>query len=374
LARERFRLPRSFTDRAVREALLEPHNLRALLRDRAPEVADDLDYDHPEVLPPLFPLDDWRQRDKDVLVRLRFRDPAKGRDVLVCILVEHQSAEDPAMPLRLLVYAVLWWEREWKRWEEGHERGEPLRLTPVIPVVLHTGEERWETSRSLADLFDVPAVLQPWLPQWRMPLCDLPEHTATELLQRPEPLWQVLAVARAQWAPAEEFEAVLREAFRRLEPLGTEQSVYWHQLVQLIFHWACFRRSPAERQRILELARASHSNVQLAQEVQNMGKQLEKTWEEELTEKFLQLQREAEEAEKRGEERGIKLGEERGIKLGEERARVAERRATLRQILAKRFGALPEGLLQRIEAADLQALQAAIDQALDIKAPDELQL
>jgi hypothetical protein len=32
--------------------------------------------------------------------------------VLVCVLVEHRSGPDARMPLRALVYAVLYWERE----------------------------------------------------------------------------------------------------------------------------------------------------------------------------------------------------------------------------------------------------------------------
>jgi hypothetical protein len=45
------------------------------------------------------------------------------------------------MPLRSLLYAVLYWEQEWRRWEASHPRGEPLRLTPVLPIVFHTGGE-----------------------------------------------------------------------------------------------------------------------------------------------------------------------------------------------------------------------------------------
>ena len=217
-------LPHDFPDRVIRDALLYPKNLRALLRALAPEVADRLDYDRQEVVRPAYLLDDWRKRDRDLLVRLPFRDAA-GRDLLVCILVEHQSTADPAMPLRLLLYAVLYWEQEWRAWEERHERGQPLRLTPVLPVVFHTAQEAWATSRRLADLFEVPEELRAWLPDWRMPLWDLPEHSAVELLHSGEPWWQALAVARAERAPPEEFQHVLQEALRRLEPLGLSEHV-----------------------------------------------------------------------------------------------------------------------------------------------------
>src|SRR5204863_8092080 len=128
-------------------------------------------------------LDDWRSRERDVLVRVPYRDDAGQREILVCILVEHQSYADQAMPLRMLVYAVFFWEQEWKTWEDKHKHGQLLRLTPILPIVLHTGPKLWDKSRSLADLFDVPAELQSWLPGWAMPLWDLQEHPAEELLR-----------------------------------------------------------------------------------------------------------------------------------------------------------------------------------------------
>src|SRR5262245_59743300 len=121
MARSRAELPHDFPDRAIRDALLHGENLRALLRQVAPDIADRLDYGRIELMKSAYLLDDWRKRDNDVLLRLPFCDSAEGREVLVCILIEHQSTADQAMPLRMLVYAVLYWEREWKVWEEGHQ-------------------------------------------------------------------------------------------------------------------------------------------------------------------------------------------------------------------------------------------------------------
>jgi len=177
------------------DTLVQPDNLRALVREVAPGIADHLDYPRAEVVGKPYFLDDWRSRERDVLVRLPYRDAAGQREILVCVLVEHQSDMDQAMPLRMLVYAVYFWELEWKSWTESHQRGEPLRLTPILPVVLYTGPKPWDTSRSLADLFDVPEPWQAWLPSLPMPLWDLQEHSAEELLGSEDPFLRVLAVA-----------------------------------------------------------------------------------------------------------------------------------------------------------------------------------
>jgi hypothetical protein len=338
MARSRADLPHDFPDRALREALVQGDNLRALLRAVAPDVAEQLDYDRLEVVKPSYLLDDWRRRENDVLIRAPFR--GEGGDLLLCVLVEHQSTADPAMPLRMLVYAVLYWEQQWKAWKDGHRRGEPLRLTPVLPVVLHTGQEPWDTSRSLADLFDVPDVLKVWLPSWPMPLWDLPEHSPAELLRTDEGLWQALAVARAERASPDDFLRVLEEAVRRMEPLGTSRPVHWHQLLRLVLYWALDRRPPLEHTHLIDAARAGHTNVQLQQEVQIMTQQL---W---------------------------KVGPEAWLEEGELRAY----RTMLRGALQKKFQQIPEAVLERIAAADLDHLKAACLQVFDLQSLDELQL
>jgi len=69
--------------------------------------------------------------------------------------------------------------------------------------------------------------------------------------------------------------------------------------------------------------------------------------------------------------RGIALGEARGEARGELRAR----RDDLRALLEERFGSLPQGLAERIEATDdLERLRGALRQVLHVQSPDELDL
>jgi hypothetical protein len=74
----------------------------------------------------------------------------------VNLLVEHQSKADPAMPLRTLLEATLHWTEQWRAWQDGHAKGEPLRLSPLLAIVFHTGEEAWRSHRRLADLIAAP--------------------------------------------------------------------------------------------------------------------------------------------------------------------------------------------------------------------------
>jgi hypothetical protein len=346
-------LPRDFPDRAIRDGLIHQDHLRAVLRRVAPEVADRLDYGRLEVVPRSFLLDDWRQREADVLVLLPLLG-APGAEVLVCILVEHQSSADPVMPLRLLLYAVLYWEQEWRAWEKKHAYAEPLRLTPVLPVVFRTGAEPWHTSRTLADLLAGPAELRGWAPLWPPRFYDLPEHSPTELLQSAEVWWQAMAVVRAEWAGPEEFAAVFAEGLGRLENWAKRDRVGWQQLVRLLLYWGLFRRPAGEHAAILATARQSVTNVDLLREVETMASQMYQNYEQELL--------------ARGEQRGLQRGEQ----IGEQRGKVQYARAVLRKLLQMHFGELPERVVQRIEAADLAWLDAVLDRVDSLTSPEEL--
>src|SRR5262249_25754924 len=144
---------------------------------------------------------------------------------LVYVLVEHQSAEDPAMPLRLLYFLVLYWERQWRAWEQRPAPKPALRLSPVLPLVLYTGEGPWENNRTLHDLLGEPAEFHGFVPQWGPLFWELSGHRAEDLLQSGDEWQQALAVLRAQGDEAAAFERVYLEALRRLEALAGQDRV-----------------------------------------------------------------------------------------------------------------------------------------------------
>jgi hypothetical protein len=158
-----------FPDRAHRHLLEHPHNLREFLQAVIPPVAAGLDFDHVRRLRRDQRLPDWRETENDLLFEIPFRhaDPDGPATTLVSILVEHQSQPDPAMPLRTLLAATLHWTEQWRTWKERHEKRQPLRLSPVLAIVFHTGDEAWLSYHTLADLMAVPAELQAHVPSWK---------------------------------------------------------------------------------------------------------------------------------------------------------------------------------------------------------------
>ncbi len=157
---------------------------------------------------------------------------------LVYVLVEHQSAEDPAMPLRLLYFLVIYWERQWRAWERHAAPRPVLRLSPVLPLVLYTGVGPWQNNRSLHDLLDEPAEFHGFVPQWAPLFWELSSHNADELLNSGDAWQETLAVLRPQGEETADFERVVVEAMRRLEALANQDHVRWYELMRIILSWA----------------------------------------------------------------------------------------------------------------------------------------
>jgi hypothetical protein len=94
--------PRDLPDRAIRQALRHPANLRAFLHQAVGALADGFDCDRLRLLERAFPMEDWHGREADLPFEIPYRLGGAEQQALVYVLVEHQSSEDPAMPLRLL--------------------------------------------------------------------------------------------------------------------------------------------------------------------------------------------------------------------------------------------------------------------------------
>ncbi len=337
--------PRDLADRMIRQALRHPANLRAFLRQAVPTLADGFDCERRRLLDREFPLDDWRRREADLPFEVPFRRGDDELWALVYVLLEHQSAEDPAMPLRLLLFVALYWERQWRAWEQRAAPKGSLRLSPVLPLVLYTGAGTWQNNRTLHDLLGEPEAFHGFVPRWGPVFWELGQHGADGLLESGDEWQQVLAVLRAQTEEAAGFERVYVEAMRRLEALAGRDHVRWCELMRIILSWAQARRPREEREALRAAGLAALADANRQREVADMGQTIgEAIWEE-------------------------------GRLKGRSEGQLELSRQLLRQLLADRFGGVPETVVQRIESVtDVDRLTAAALQVSRIATPEDLQL
>jgi len=130
-----------------------------------PAITERMDWPSLAVLPGSFVKASLQQVHSDLLFSVRIG----GRDGLLYLLFEHQSAPEPSMPLRMLGYVT--------EILLQHHKTHGLPLPPLLPFVFHQGPESWNVATAFEDLFELPedlaAGLLPFLPKFHHALLDL---------------------------------------------------------------------------------------------------------------------------------------------------------------------------------------------------------
>jgi hypothetical protein len=260
-----------FRDKVLRDSLRHPEHLRTFLEQAVPQFATGFDCGRARLLDREFPLDDWRRREADLPFEIPYRVGTEEVWALVCVLIEHQSDTDPLMPLRLLYFAVVYWDRQWREWQQLPRPRPTLRLRPVLPIVLYTGARPWGSNRTLADLLDEPAAFHAFAPVWQPLFWNLAEQTPEALLATGAEWLQALAVVRAEGADATTFAGVFTAALRQLEGLHDRDQVRWYDLLRFVLTWALWGRPREEREPLLAAAEATQVDAARQKEVNTVG-------------------------------------------------------------------------------------------------------
>jgi hypothetical protein len=136
-------------DALVKTLIGPPEHAAGLFRAVLPPAfVERLDLERLERLPGSFVANDLRQHHTDLLYSAPFAD---GREALLHLVFEHQSAPDRLMPWRMLRYVV----RVLERWQDAHP--DAPKLPAVLPVVLYHGAERWPGPTEFTELVDLDA-------------------------------------------------------------------------------------------------------------------------------------------------------------------------------------------------------------------------
>jgi hypothetical protein len=343
---ERLEPTRHLPDRLIRKSLRRPANLRDFLGSAVPHLADGFLYERARLIDREIPLEDWRRREADLPFEIPYALGEGEARALVLVVIEHQSDTDLLMPLRMLLFATGYWGRQWEHWAVSPRPRPRLRLHPVLPLVLYTGATPWGSSESLTDLMGEPAAFHAFGPEWKPVIWNLADRAPEALLNSGAPWLQLLAALRADREESGPYLALVHEVGVRLAPLASQDEVRWAELIEMLLAYTTWRRPLAEREALVEaVVRASSGQEQRVRAMAN-------TAAEELM------------------EQGRTEGERKGRAAG-----VQALRTVLLELLADRFGTVPQAVVERINAlAELDRLEAAARQALRLQRLEDLQL
>ncbi len=329
-----------FPDRSIRRLLQDPEYVRGLVEIIAPELVALLDFSRSVQQNRSFISDVLREQESDVLLRVPFQETIKSEELLIYILIEHQSSVDPTMGFRVLSYMMAIWQRQWR--ERQSDATSQRRLDPILPIVFYTGQDRWTSPLSLTTVLDVPEVLARFVPRFDTLFLEVKTADRELLTKHGHPLGWLLSVLQEEDAGTSAISEALVSAVSELDRLDASQASQVREalfyFLQLILH----RCSAEEHEELIALVKR-HSRDE--SEVEIMAQ---------TAAEFLI-------------EQGIVEGKAEGIVEG--------RQTAILQLLRLRFQNVPETLTDRISTIDsLSELDMLLEQAITAQSLDDIQV
>ena len=117
-----------FADRSAKWLLANPDNLRGLLEIIGEDLVESLDFSRVQNVNTTFIADNLREQESDMVFLLPFRDTDET-EVMIYILIEHQSTIDPAMGFRILSYMYHIWDQQRQQWVAEDVSEEPVAIS-----------------------------------------------------------------------------------------------------------------------------------------------------------------------------------------------------------------------------------------------------
>ena len=224
---------REFDDRAVKYLMEAPENLRGIFRVLDEPLGDRLDFTRMEPMPTSLIPANLRARNADLLVRVPFvaQELAETPEVFVFVLAEHQSEPDDLAVFWLLEEMVIAWSKQLRRRQKDKTKGRPM-LSPIIPILLYTGDRPWNIPLSLDTIMAFPELFRPFVPRFSFLSLNIPGASREALANHP--IGAVLEALSKGNASESELQAVLLTACDGLEELKQHDRDAWERAIIIL--------------------------------------------------------------------------------------------------------------------------------------------
>ena len=343
-----------FPDRSARWLLQDKENVRGLVEIVASDLVALLDFSRLAPLNRSFISDTLREQESDILFSVPFQSDAETDELLIYILIEHQSTVDVSMGFRVLFYMMQIWDSQRREWESANLPKSQWRLRPILPIVFYTGAQRWQTPLTLTAIMDIPEVLTRFVPRFETLFLSVKEASTARLTAGDHPLGWLLTVVQREDADKGSISEALLSALSHLNTLETEQSQRRRAIVYLLL-LILHRRPVEEHEELITLVDRYTQGMEVETMAQSMAEVL------------------IEQGIERGIEQGIERGIERGIEQGIEQGETRAKHEAILKLLQFRFQTVPESVAARITAIQNRSrLDSLFEKALTAESLDEI--
>ena len=261
----------NFQDRSIKWLLEDKENVRGLIEILAKELADLIDFSQLEFQDRTSISSKLREQVSDMLFSVPFKKGSETDELLIYILIEHQSTVDVSMGFRLLFYMMNIWDAQRQRWEQDNVSKSEWRLRPILPIVFYSGDRRWHVPLSVTAIMDIPEVLTRFVPNFDTLFLNVKKIETTEFTKTDHPFGWLLKVLQNEKADKEIIKEALTEAIASLNTLESEQAEWRKRAIHYFVMLITSRRPSSEHNELIDLVNQHSEEEEVELMVKSMA-------------------------------------------------------------------------------------------------------
>ncbi len=241
------------SDRNAKLLFSDPENVRGLLQIVADELVENIDFNRIKPIKQSHLAETLREVESDIVLQVPFEIDGKTDDLLIYILIEHQSTVDRIMSQRVLYYMGQIHDAERRILERSDIPRSKWQFSPILPIVYFTGGQQWEKPVPLSDLIDAPETLDRFIPKFDILFLNVKAINETDLWNMDHPFGWLLSVLQKEKADAETLHRTMLAALSRLGTHEPEHPAQHRLALLFLGHLALFRRPEKEHEDLMKL-------------------------------------------------------------------------------------------------------------------------
>ncbi len=348
-----------FHDRSIRWLLEEREFVRGLIDLIDNSIVPHLEFEKLTPINRSYIPDNLREQESDIVFTVPFRSGEQTEELLIYILIEHQSTVDVTMASRVLFYMTQIWDAQRRQWDSENLPKRQWRYRPVIPIVLYTGEQKWTVPPSLSEVMNSPDMFSRFVPKFDILFLSVKETDAADLTQKDNPIGWLFSVLQKEYANKDEISKALIDATKHINTLDVEDKGQWRRAIFYLYLLIFHRRPNVEHD---ELKTMVHHEVQ-----QSIHKEEGAVMAQTMAEYLF------EQGQKQGLILGERKGEKKGERKGEKKGETRAKRDSLLKLLSLRFESVPEPIIKKVSGMRSHAkLDTLFEKAVTTQTLDEI--
>ncbi len=259
-----------FPDRSARWLFHDKENVRGLLEIVAGELVELIDFNQLTQINRSFIPDNLREQESDLVFSVPLHSESEPDELLIYILIEHQSTVDSTMGFRVLFYMTQIWDSQRREWESNNVPKSQWRFRPVLPVVFYTGGQRWKSPLTLNAIMDTPDVFSRFVPTFDTLFLSVKDTDEADLTKTDHPLGWLLTVLQKEDANKAAIRSALIEAMSHLNALSDAQAQQRRQAISYLLLLILHRRPAEEHEELRTLVDQHIQQLSDREEVEAM--------------------------------------------------------------------------------------------------------